>query len=203
MTANVASQPRSSIFFDVGACGPHVDGPIGHSLMVADRLDLLRMASFRIFPCVSRPGSPTISSVVRGSTPLATRFTVAVMGSRTHTYSSYSMLCDMVNRDIALRVSELMRAAQRSFPVVVRPLPGTVFDPLLVPAFVRTLAFGHGGGEVLRLVLCTISSVAERPTKRKATATPAGSPGSMGKATLSLPQVCRMFARTGTCNLSP
>ena len=134
---------------------------------------------------------------------LSDAFTVAVMGLRAHTFSSYSMLCDMVNRDIALRVSELIRAAQRSFSVVVRPLPGTVFDPPVMPAFVRTLVFCHGGGEALRLVLCTISSVAERPTKRKATASPAGSPGSKGKANLSLPQVCRMFACTGKCNLSP
>ena len=44
VTANVASQLRYFSSFDVGAYGPRVDGPIGHSLMVADRLDLLRLA---------------------------------------------------------------------------------------------------------------------------------------------------------------
>ena len=73
VTANVASQLRLFSSFDVGAYGPRVDGPIGHSLMVADRLDLLRLAVVAIFLWVSRPGSPTISPVWRGSTPSATR----------------------------------------------------------------------------------------------------------------------------------
>ena len=65
-------------------------------------------------------------------------------------------MCDMFNRDIALWVSEFMRAAQRSSPPLV-PLPaGTVFDPPPMPAFVRTLEFCRGGGEVLRLLIETI-----------------------------------------------
>ena len=133
------------------------------------------------------------------------------MGLRAHTFSNYSMLsvpeahavlCDMVNRDIALWVSELMRAAQRSSPAVVLPPAGTVFDPPPMPEFVRTLEFCRGGGEVLQLVLRSIGSGADRPTKRKATAPPAGSPGSKGKANSSLPQACRMFARTGKCDWS-
>ena len=44
VTANVASQLRSFSSFDAGAYAPGVDGPIGHSLMVADRLDLMRLA---------------------------------------------------------------------------------------------------------------------------------------------------------------
>ena len=113
------------------------------------------------------------------------------------------MLCDMVNRDIALWVSELMRAAQRSSPAIVHPPAGTAFDPPPVHAFVRTLEFCRDGGEVLRLVPRSIGSGADRPTKWKATAPPAGSPGSKRKANPSLPQVCRMFARTGKCNWSP
>ena len=49
----------------------------------------------------------------------------------------------------------------------------------------------------------SIGSGADRPTKQKATAPPAGSPGSKGKANSSFPQACRMFARTGKCNWSP
>ena len=44
VTANVASQLRSFSSYDIGAYGPRLDGPIGHSLMVADRLDLLTLA---------------------------------------------------------------------------------------------------------------------------------------------------------------
>ena len=96
-----------------------------------------------------------------------------------------------------------MRAAQRSSPAVVPPPAGTVFDPPPMSAFVRTLEFCRGGGRVLRLVLSSIGSGADRPTKRKATASPAGSPGSKGKANSSLPQARRMFACTGKCNWSP
>ena len=73
VTANVASQLRSFSSFDVGAYGPRVNGPIGHSLMVADRLDLLRLAVVAILSRVFRLGSPTISPVWRGSTSSPTR----------------------------------------------------------------------------------------------------------------------------------
>ena len=56
MTANVASQLRSFRSFDVGAYGPRVDGPIGHSLMVPDRLDLLRLAVVAILSVGLSPG---------------------------------------------------------------------------------------------------------------------------------------------------
>ena len=212
VTASVASQLRSFSSFDVGAYGPRVDGPIGHSLMVADRLDLLRLAVVAILSVGLSPGVADDLPCLARVNALGDAFTVAVMGLRAHTFSNYSMLsvpeahavlCDMVNRDIALWVSELMRAAQRSSPAIVPPPAGTAFDPPPVPAFVRTLEFCRGGGEVLRLVLSSIGSGADRPTKRKATAPPAGSPGSKGKASSSLPQVCRMYARTGKCNWSP
>ena len=116
---------------------------------------------------------------------------------------AHAALCDIFNRDIALWGSELMLAAQRSPPSVVLPPAGTVFDPPPMPEFVRTLEFCGGGGKVLRLVLSSIGSGVDRPSKRKATASPAGSPGSKGKANSNLPQACRMFARTGICNWSP
>ena len=56
VTANVASQRRSFSSFDVGAYGPRVDGPIGHSLMVADRLDVLRLAVVAILSVGLSPG---------------------------------------------------------------------------------------------------------------------------------------------------
>ena len=54
--ANVASQLRFFSSFDVGAYGSRVDGPIGHSLMVADRLDLLRLAVVAILSVGLSPG---------------------------------------------------------------------------------------------------------------------------------------------------
>ena len=209
MTANVAPLLRSFSSFDVGARGPRVDGPIGHSLMVADRLDLLRLAVVAFFSVGLSPGVADNLPCLAQVNALGDAFTVAVMGLRAHTFSNYCMLsvpeahallCDMVNRDIALWV---MRAAQRSSPAVVPPPAGTVVDPPPMPEFVRTLELCRGGGEVLRLVLSRIGSGADRPTKRKATAPPAGSSGSKGKANSSLPQACRVFACTGKCNWCP
>ena len=120
MTANVASQLQSFSSFDVGAYGPRVDGPIGHSLMVADRLDLLGLAVVAILSVGLSPGVADDLLCLARVNALGDAFTVAIMGLRAHTFSNYSMLsvpeahavlCDMVNRDIALWVSELMRAA--------------------------------------------------------------------------------------------
>ena len=110
----------------------------------------------------------------------------AVTGLRAHTFSNYSILsipaahgvlCDVVNRDIGLWVRELMRAAHRSSPAVVPPLAGTAFDSPPLPKFVRTLEFCRRGGGLLRLVLSSIGAGGDRPSKRKATAPLAGSPG--------------------------
>ena len=156
VTANVASQLRSFNSFDVGAYGPRVDGPIGHSLMVADRLDLLRLAVVAILSVGLLPGVADDLPCLARVNALGDAFTVAVMGLRAHTFSNYSILsvpeshavvlCDMVNRDIALWVSELMRAAQRSSPAVFPPPAGAVFEPPPMPAFVCTLEFCHGEG---------------------------------------------------------
>ena len=92
---------------------------------------------------------------------------MAVMGPRAYTFSNtsmlfvperYAVLYDMVNRDIALRVNKLMRAAQWSSPVVVPFLAGTVFDLPPLPEFVNTFEFCRGGREVLRFVLSSIGS---------------------------------------------
>ena len=180
--------------------------------MVADLLRLLRLAVVAVRSVGLSPGVADDLPCLPRVNALGGVFTVAVMGLRAHTFSNYSMLSvpeahavlrDMVNRDIALRVSELMRAAQRSSPAVSPPLVDRVLDPPPMPDFVRTREFCRGGGEVFRLVLSRIGSGADRPTNRKATAPPAGSLGSKGKANLSLSQACRMFARTGKCNLSP
>ena len=71
------------------------------------------------------------------------------------------------------------------------------WSPPPVLKFVRTPDFCRGGGEVLMLVLGSIGAGGDRSSKRKATPSLAGSPGSKGKANASLPQVCRMFAPTG------
>ena len=108
VTANVASQLRSFSSLDVGAYGPRVDGPIGHSLMVADRLDLLRLAVVAILSVGLSPGVADDLPCLTQVKALGDAFTVVVMGLRAHTFSNYSMLsvpeahavlCDMVNRD--------------------------------------------------------------------------------------------------------
>ena len=111
MRANVASQLRSFSSFDVEAYGPRVDRPNGHSLVVADRLDLLRLAVAAILFVGLSPGVADDLPCLARVSALGNAFTVAVMGLRAHTFSNYSMpsvpeshavLCDMVNGDIAL-----------------------------------------------------------------------------------------------------
>ena len=113
--------------------------------MVTDRLDLLRLAVVAILSAGLSPAVTDDLLRLARANALGDAFTVAVMGLRAPTFSSYSMLsvpeahaelCDMVNRDIDLWVSELMRAAQRSSPAVVPPPAGTVFDPPPMPEFV-------------------------------------------------------------------
>ena len=54
-------------------------------------------------------------------------------------------------------MGERVHACCERSSLAVAPLPaGTVFDPPPMPAFVRTLEFYRGGGEVLRLVIETI-----------------------------------------------
>ena len=196
MTANFTSQLRSFSSFDVAAYGARLDGPIGHSLIVSDRLDLLRLAVVAILSVDLSPGVADDLPCLARVNALGDAFTVAVMGLRAHTFSNYSMLSvpnahavlyDMINSDIALWVSELMRAAQRSSRAVFPPPAGTVFEPPPLPEFVRTLELCQGGGEMLRLVLSSIGSGGSRPSKRKATGPLAGSPGSKGKANSSPP----------------
>ena len=138
-----------------------MDGPIGHSLMVADRLDLLRLAVVSIIFVGLSPGVADDFPCLARVNALGDAFTVSVMGLRAPTFSNYIMLsvpeahavlCDMVHREIAWWVSELMRAAQRSSPAVVSPPVGTLFDPPPMPEFVRTLEFlpRRGGGAPAR-----------------------------------------------------
>ena len=183
VSANVASHLRSFSSFDVGAYGPRVDGTIGHSLMVADRLDHLRLAVVAILSVDLSPGVANDLLCLARVNALGDAFTVAVTGLRAHTFSNYSMLsvleasavlCDMVNRDIDLWVSELMRAALLSSSAVVPPSAGTVFDPPHMPAFVRTLEFCRGGGEVLRLVLRSIGSGTNGPPSGRPPVSPRG-----------------------------
>ena len=123
--------------------------------MIADPLALLRLAVIANF-CVglSRAVADDLPCLARVNA-LGCAFTVAVIGLRAHTFSNYSMLsvpeahatlCYSVNRDIALWVSELMRAAQR-WSLAFVPLPaGTVLDLPTMPEVLPTLEFCRGGG---------------------------------------------------------
>ena len=154
MTAHVASQLRSFSSFDVGACEPRVDGPTGHSLMVVDRFDPLRLAVVAILFVGLSPGVADDFPCLARVNALGDAFMVAVMGLHAHTFSNYSMLsvlevhavlCDMVNRDIALWVSKLMRAASRGGCEGVRgmrwrvkaALGASVYPLLRNPSFSR------------------------------------------------------------------
>ena len=210
VTANVASHLRSFSSFDVRAYGPRMDGPIEHSLMVAGRLDLLRLAVASVLSEGLSPGVADDRPCLARVNALDDALSVAVTDRCTHTFSNYSILaipaahrvlCDMVNRDVGLWVSELMRDVQRFPPAIVPPRACTVFEYLLLPKVVRALC--RGGVEVLGLVLSCIGAGRNRPSKRKATAPIAGSLGSKVKTCSSLPEVCRVFACAGKCNWSP
>ena len=78
--------------------------------MVADCLDLLRLAVVTIFSVSLSPGGADDLPCLRVKA-LGDAFTVVVMGLRACTFNNYSMLsvpeahavlCDMVNSDIAL-----------------------------------------------------------------------------------------------------
>ena len=149
VTANVASQLRFFSTFDVGTHRSRVDGPIGHSLMIADRRNLLRLAFLAILSVGTSPRVAGNLSSLAQMNVLGDAFMVTVTGLRAHIFSTYSMisvpeahvvLCDIVNRDMALWVSLLMRAAQRSSPA------GTGFGPPTLPEFVHTLELCRGGG---------------------------------------------------------
>ena len=203
VTANGASQLRYFISFDVGAYGPRVDGPIGHPIMVADRLDLLRLAVVSILSVGLSTGVADDLPCLARVNVLGDEFSVTVTSLRAHTFSNYSMLsipaahgvlCDTVNPDIAVWVSELMRAAQQSPPAVVLPPAGAVFEPQPCLSSCTLSNIVGAGGVVLRLVLSSIGAGGDRPSKRKATAPLAELPGSKRKDNSNpprgLPDVC-------------
>ena len=171
MTANVASQLRSFSSFDVWAYGPRVNGPIEHSLMIAGRLNLLRIAGrLGSIGTALSPGAADDLPCLARVNALGDACSAAVTGLCAHTFRNYSMLaipaahrvlCYMVNRDVGLWVSELMRAVQQSSSAVVPSRAGTGFDPPPLPKFVRALC--RGGAEVLRLVLSCIGAGGDRP----------------------------------------
>ena len=90
VTANVACQLQCFSSFDIGAYGPRVDGPIGHLLMVTDRLDFLRLAVVAILSVGLSPGVADNLPGPAWVNTLGDAFTVAVLGLRAHTFSNYS-----------------------------------------------------------------------------------------------------------------
>ena len=92
VTANVASQLRSLSSFDVGAYGPRVGGPIGHPLMAADRLDLLRLVVVSILLVGLSPAVAGDLRCLARVNALGDTFLVAVTSLHAHTFSNYSML---------------------------------------------------------------------------------------------------------------
>ena len=135
LTAKVDNQLRSLSKFDVGLYGPRVNGAVEALLMVADRLDLLRLA---VVAVLSVGHSPEISDdrlwLDRVSV-LSYAFAAVVYKLRSHNICNYGVLAndwarhvmiDGVNTDLRLWVNDLMLAAQQSSPVVVPPPSSTV-----------------------------------------------------------------------------
>ena len=151
MTAKVDDQLRSLRKFDVGLYGPRVDGAVEALLMVADRLDLLRLTVVGVL-------LPDISDdrlCLDRVSVLSDAFAAVVYNLRSHTLCNYGTLAndgarrvmiDMVNTDLRLWVNDMMLAPQQSSPVVVPPPSGTVFDmPPLPASTVRSTSDGEAG----------------------------------------------------------
>ena len=183
-----------------------MDGPIANSLMVADRLDLLRLA---VVPIISVDLSPGVANdlpcLVRVDA-LGDAFTVAVTGLRAHTHSNYSIvyvpeahvvLCDMINRDIALYLSDLTRAVQRSSPAFVTPPAGTGFNPPPLTKFVRPLEFCRCGGRALWLVLGASAPTETGPPSGRSPLPSMDRPGPRERPVQASPSLAGWFSRTG------
>ena len=210
VAANVASLLRSFSSFDVGAFGTHVHGPIGHSLMVADRLDFLRLAVVVILSVGLSPGVADDLLCLERVNALGDAFAVAVMGLECAHRQQLQYDVRPRSACSAVRLTATSLCISVSSCVLRSGRPLLLFLPQLVRCstphpYPILYAFSNvaAAGEALRLVLSSVDTAADRPTKRKVTAPPAGSPGSKGKASLSLPQAYRMFARTGECKWSP
>ena len=111
MTEKADDQPRSLSKFDLGLYGPRVNGAVEALLMVADRLDLLRLA---VVAVLSVGHSPEISDdrlwLDRVSV-LSYAFAAVVYKLRSHTLCNLGMLAndgarcvmiDMVNTNLRL-----------------------------------------------------------------------------------------------------
>ena len=143
MTARVAAQLRSLSDFDVAQYGPRSHGDFIPDIMIADRLECLRSALVAILTIgLSADIADDVPCLQRVNT-ISESFTSAAASLRTHTLCNMGhlssrgarrVISDMVNGDLRLWVSQLMRDAQQAKPAEVRPPPGTVFDMPPLPA---------------------------------------------------------------------
>ena len=207
VTAKVDDQLRSVRKIDVGLYGLRVDSAVEALLVVADRLDLLRLT---VVAVLSVRLSPEISDdrlCLDRVSVLSDAFAAVIYKLRLHTLCIHGMLAhdgarrvmvDMVDTDLRLWVNDLMLAVQQASlvvqasPVVV-PLPsGTMFDMPPLPAFDRSLDVCRDGGDVLKLIVSQAHGKGGESSKRKALNSPAGSSGVKSRAKPSA--VCRMFS---------
>ena len=105
------------------------------------------------------------------------------------------VMSDMVNSDLRIWVSQLMRDAQQAKPAEVPPPPGTVFDMPPLPAFDRIISFCGGEGDVLRLIeeVGGQRGGGDGQYKRKALSGLA-SPRTNSSSKKKSAQICRLFA---------
>ncbi|MEP5245426.1 MAG: hypothetical protein ABJ111_00040, partial [Alphaproteobacteria bacterium] len=155
VAARVAAQLRSLGDFDVTQFGPRTDEAPDGCLMVADRLELVRSALIGVLSVLLSPSAAADRPYLERLAPLSSAVSSASADLRTQTLCNYaslsnakarSVMCEMVNHDLRLWVNDLMRFALSSQPPLVPPPPDTMFAVPPLPAFGRTSAFCHGGG---------------------------------------------------------
>ena len=186
--------------------------PVGDSILIADRLELLRSAIVVVLSMGHASGVGDDRACLARVEALSASFTAAAAQFRTHILTNYTnlstpaargVMCDMVNHDLRLWLQELVRFAHHVRPEVIPPPAETVFAAPPVPAFDRTLAFCKGGNDVLEMIADVtqgLRSGVDGSNKQKSGAANVGlsSPGT-GSSRKKSSQVCRQFASTGHC----
>ena len=148
VTALGHNQLRSLSGFDVAQFGPRSDVPVGDSILIADRLELLRSAILTVLSAGLSSDVVDDSAGLARVAALCASFTAVVAQRRTYIFNNYTnlstpaargVMCDMVNNDPRLWVNELVRFVHQVRPDVVPPPPGTALDTPPVPVLIALL----------------------------------------------------------------
>ena len=102
VTSRVADQLRSPNGFDVAQFGPRSDVPVGDSIMIADRLELLRLAIVAVLSVGLASDVVEVSACLARLAALSASFTAAAAQLRTHVLNNYTNLSTPAARGIML-----------------------------------------------------------------------------------------------------